>query len=274
MQNLSKLAFTLAEGATHVVNWDNSHKIAFTLAEVLITLGIIGVVAAMTIPSLITNYQEKQRVSQLKKVYSALSQAFVSALQENGTVDEWGMGSMYDENSHYILASNIKKYLRLSQDCVNMPENEAIKICQQGGIDTKNNEFASIRGFIYSRAVILSDGTQVTFREYSPSCDYGNYVCGKITIDLNGNKQPNSAGYDQFAFYIAKDKLIPTGTKDGTHKFERACNRKIEKPYSGYTNISMFACTAWVLYNENQDYLHCDDLSWDGKHSCKEKSSK
>lgn len=83
-----KKAFTLAEGATHVVNWDNSRKIAFTLAEVLITLGIIGVVAAMTLPSLITNYQEKQRVSQLKKVYSALSQAFVSALQENGTVDE------------------------------------------------------------------------------------------------------------------------------------------------------------------------------------------
>lgn len=62
-----KKAFTLAEGATHVVNWDNSRKIAFTLAEVLITLGIIGVVAAMTLPSLITNYQEKQRVSQLKK---------------------------------------------------------------------------------------------------------------------------------------------------------------------------------------------------------------
>ena len=55
-----KKAFTLAEGATHIVNLDNSRKIAFTLAEVLITLGIIGVIAAMTLPSLITNYQEKQ----------------------------------------------------------------------------------------------------------------------------------------------------------------------------------------------------------------------
>ena len=267
-------------GATHVALCDNVGLYfrhwcgAFTLAEVLITLGIIGVVAAMTMPSLIQNYQEKQRVSQLKKVYSALSQAFVSALQENGTVDEWGMGHMYDENSHYILASNIKKYLRLSQDCVDMPENEAIKICQQGDIDTKNNELSDIAAFKYSRGVILSDGTQILFREYSSDCSYRNFICGKIAVDLNGNKRPNSAGYDQFGFFITKDKLIPTGTKDDAYKFERACNRTVDTPYSGYTHIAMFACTAWVLYNENQDYLHCDDLSWDGKHSCKEKSSK
>ena len=49
----SKIAFTLAEGATHVALWNNQRKIAFTLAEVLITLGIIGVVAALTIPALI-----------------------------------------------------------------------------------------------------------------------------------------------------------------------------------------------------------------------------
>ena len=52
--HLSRLAaFTLAEGATHVARWNNSRKIAFTLAEVLITLGIIGIVAAMTMPVLI-----------------------------------------------------------------------------------------------------------------------------------------------------------------------------------------------------------------------------
>ena len=48
-------AFTLAEGATHVAHWNNSRKIAFTLAEVLVTLGIIGVVSAMTVPTLMQN---------------------------------------------------------------------------------------------------------------------------------------------------------------------------------------------------------------------------
>ena len=58
-------AFTLAEGATHVATCGNNRKVAFTLAEVLITLGIIGVVAAMTMPSLIQNYQEKATVTKL-----------------------------------------------------------------------------------------------------------------------------------------------------------------------------------------------------------------
>lgn len=48
---------------------------AFTMAEVLITLGIIGIVAAMTLPSLIGNYQKKQTAIQLKKFYSIMQQA-------------------------------------------------------------------------------------------------------------------------------------------------------------------------------------------------------
>ena len=52
-------AFTLAEGATHVAHWNNFRKIAFTLAEVLITLGIIGVVAALTLPTLIENHNKR-----------------------------------------------------------------------------------------------------------------------------------------------------------------------------------------------------------------------
>ncbi|MBQ8168695.1 prepilin-type N-terminal cleavage/methylation domain-containing protein [bacterium] len=55
----NRMAFTLAECATHVDTCDNVRKSAFTLAEVLITLAIIGVVAAMTIPTLISNYQDK-----------------------------------------------------------------------------------------------------------------------------------------------------------------------------------------------------------------------
>ena len=67
-----KAAFTLAEGATHVDMSDNIRRVAFTLAEVLITLGIIGIVAAMTIPTLIVNYQKKQTVSKLKQTIPQL----------------------------------------------------------------------------------------------------------------------------------------------------------------------------------------------------------
>ena len=66
--------FTLAEGATHVDTCDGKRKIAFTLAEVLITLGIIGVVASLTLPSVIQNYKKQVTVNQLKKAYSTLGQ--------------------------------------------------------------------------------------------------------------------------------------------------------------------------------------------------------
>ena len=69
----------------HKINYNssmknyNKRKRAFTLAEVLITLGIIGVVAALTIPTLISNYQKKVTVAKLKYAYSVLIGAFKMA---------------------------------------------------------------------------------------------------------------------------------------------------------------------------------------------------
>ncbi|MDR1327933.1 MAG: type II secretion system GspH family protein, partial [Heliobacteriaceae bacterium] len=76
-------AFTLA-GATHVDMQHNIRKNAFTLAEVLITLGIIGIVAALTMPGLIANHKEKETVTKLRKVYSSIQQAFLKNYAEQG----------------------------------------------------------------------------------------------------------------------------------------------------------------------------------------------
>ena len=75
--NGAKSAFTLAEGATHVEMFGKARKSAFTLAEVLITLGIIGVVAAMTMPTLINSTQGAQYKTAYKKALSVMSQAVV-----------------------------------------------------------------------------------------------------------------------------------------------------------------------------------------------------
>ncbi len=64
-------------------------KCAFTLAEVLITLGIIGVVAAMTMPALITKYQKKVTSQKLKKFYTVMSQAIKLSEVENGPYPDW-----------------------------------------------------------------------------------------------------------------------------------------------------------------------------------------
>lgn len=74
---------------THVANCDNSQRAGFTLAEVLITLGIIGVVAALTMPSLIENHRKKEVVTKLKAFNSIMGQAFQMSKEENGDWDTW-----------------------------------------------------------------------------------------------------------------------------------------------------------------------------------------
>ena len=65
------------------MNKDLKEKFAFTLAEVLITLGIIGIVSAMTIPTLINNYQKKVTVAKLQKVHAVLNQIARMAVVDN-----------------------------------------------------------------------------------------------------------------------------------------------------------------------------------------------
>ena len=61
----------------------------FTLAEVLITLGIIGVVAAMTLPTVINNYKKQVAVNKLKKFYSVMTQAIKLEEAQNGAIEYW-----------------------------------------------------------------------------------------------------------------------------------------------------------------------------------------
>ena len=70
---------------------NNETKIGFTLAEVLITLGIIGIVAALTLPSLITSYKRQETSARLKKFNSMMGQALILSVEENGDVNEWDL---------------------------------------------------------------------------------------------------------------------------------------------------------------------------------------
>ena len=83
-------------------------KQAFTLSEVLITLGIIGIIAAMTLPSVIADARKKSTAAHLKKFYNTINNAVQFAIAENGDVENW-MGTpadlTYEENLDFL-----KKY--------------------------------------------------------------------------------------------------------------------------------------------------------------------
>ena len=251
-------------GATHVAICDSVGSYfrhwcgAFTLAEVLITLGIIGVVAAMTMPSLIQNYQEKATVTKLKKCYSLVSQAYVSILNDEGGSDTLQAGDDLE------MMEKFGKYLKYQ------------KTCGRNKGCFPNVTYKSVTGNGYSKweddttdrsRAILTDGTLIMFNK-SVITENENYIYAQIYVDINGFKGPNQLGRDFFYFYINPEKVVPGGAKaleekNEGQKFTKNCIQQ-----NGY------ACAAWVIYNENMDYLHCKDLSWDGKHSCKEKSSK
>ena len=87
---------------------------AFTLAEVLITLGIIGIVAAMTLPSVINKIQNKDKTARLKKFYSSINQAVNRSIVDNGDPVYWvetlayhNSDSLYDWFDKYIMKYTI-----------------------------------------------------------------------------------------------------------------------------------------------------------------------
>ena len=83
-------------------------------------------------------------------------------------------------------------------------------------------------------------------------------------MDINGTAPPNTIGRDIFYFWVFENSIKPMGLADDPLRpFEDACDENRSFDGNGY------GCAAWVIYNENMDYLKCDGLSWNGKHKCK-----
>ena len=91
-------------------------KAAFTLAEVLITLGIIGVVTAMTLPAVINKINDRQNIAALKKIYSVMSQATLDVIRENGSMEN--LCAVGDTDCLSQLYRNFIK---------------TVKVCEKGG---------------------------------------------------------------------------------------------------------------------------------------------
>ena len=90
---------------------DLHKKSAFTLAEVLITLGIIGVVAALTIPNVVSNYKKKVVETRLAKLYSVLNQAVELSEEKNGACTTWEWGDVDKARNSEFLEYWWKTYM-------------------------------------------------------------------------------------------------------------------------------------------------------------------
>lgn len=185
-------------------------KSGFTLAEVLITLGVIGVVAAMTLPALINQTRGKELETGLKKAYSVIQTAFNQMTYDEGHI----INSTYYTNDTFM--PKFKKYFKISKDCRNdtcehsfTDENGVTNVSQN--YKTFNNKKMQNK-LLDDGQVFISDGMFIMVENNNTNALF-------ITVDVNGfYKKPNRWGHDLFTFQVMNNgKLLPMGAQGTTY---------------------------------------------------------
>ena len=210
-------------------------KKAFTLAEVLITLGIIGVVAAMTLPALVNQTRGKELETALQKAYSILQQALQQMQYDTGmipnhanfgseqgttTTGTGGGGRFMDYFRPYFLShGNCKTRECISQSYTDEEGN--IQSMMTNKYKTYNKASNVATSLFDDCQMILSDGMFIMIENHISDI--------LLTVDVNGlNKKPNRWGHDLFTFQIEESsgKLLPMGA-----------------PNTSYTNLNTYCST-------------------------------
>lgn len=197
---------------------DKQKKVAFTLAEVLITLGIIGVVAALTMPTIITKTRNKELHTQFLKTYSELNQiAQMFVAQNNVSVAQYAVG-----RASWLLTNDIFKYYKNPKDVGNAM-----------GTYDKDDNFTPYYAMHNLNGAGFSGGKNSAGRDSSFLCDGSSFINNMngaifilndepaenqngpvVCVDINGKKGPNRYGIDYFMFVFTVDgKVIPMGQK-------------------------------------------------------------
>jgi len=208
-------------------------KRGFTLAEVLITLAIIGIVAALTVPTLMKNYRHAQYKSALKKAYSTIGNAYQKMYYDYS-------GELPVDSGRLEFYYAFKPYFKVAKEYrANSP---------WGGLYNENCSYKNLNKacanyrYIDDGIFILEDGTIIFLNTN------GNERM--VTIDLDGpEKGPNRWGEDFFTFEVLKKNLgtlIPAGSPDSIFKNQNTyCN------LSGTNIFNGIGCTYRALYDEN-----------------------
>lgn len=167
---------------------------AFTLAEVLIVIGIIGIVAAITIPNLINNYNAKKLRTQFLKSYSLITQMFKQYSDDGQT--------------NTICRQTYKQFINYSSNATDCGYDGST--CYKEDVSNKyktiNNQTFS-NGRLNDGMILLPSGELLMFED-------GNASKGiiLISVDINGYKNPpNKAGYDLFTFQYIDGEVYAMG---------------------------------------------------------------
>ena len=178
----------------------------FTLAEILITLTVIGVVAALTIPTLLQNTNQAELKAALKKDFGDISQASIIIANDQGGTLGGTFGSNMDSQTNDNFKNLFKNKLNYIKDC-----SFGSGACWHGANDWFNWQGVKMNdvdvAYWHTRpGLILNNGALVITDLVSTNCTgtivSNNDVCAQIIIDVNGFKPPNTDNKDIFCLYV------------------------------------------------------------------------
>ena len=176
---------------------------AFTLAEVLVTLGIIGVVSAMTVPTLMQNYQRQSYITQLHKVYNEVQQGALRYMTDRNAINLMEAGLTNSAAMQEFLRDNFKIVSMGTTDS-DMPWNNVSYKNLNGGSWTSGTWGCGPCAVLASGAWVCAD---------NPKCytySYGGHTSwyGMFFVDINGKKGPNIIGRDTFLMELWSDGVL------------------------------------------------------------------
>ena len=226
----------------------------------LITLGIVGIVAAMTIPNLIYSYKEKVIVNKLPEVYSILNQAYKMASEEYGPISSWNLSTDKAESREQIIkmfSMFMKSYLYCDGKNIICKDKQ-----MQFDMLGKKTNASSTYNMILGNTVKVNFDDAGNFSPYlhKNDCDEGCYsgyndemrTPHTIMVNVTGKNNSPRWGEDLFLFAILDKGIVPYG--DVGWSKQKYCNPSIESVAGWWQGGT---CAGYVLKHKNINYMKC-----------------
>ena len=228
---------------------------AFTLAEVLLVVAIIGITAALALPNLSQSVDEDKYVMLAKATYSELDTGFNRMLTNKSLVEIYeDAGATTKAAKSKAVVDELSKYIKMGTNCGNnitQCYNSPKKYTEANGEAIDNTTWQASKSD--AAAFTLPSGAVVILYDAIDNR-------ARVDFDVDGVKGPCKCNVDIFRSAIDEEVL----TADlfylyDTSKAHRSGNANLDLDYDGLD---------WVLSIGNMDYLHCNNLNWSTKHQC------
>lgn len=193
-----------------------------SMSEILFTLAIIGVIAALTTFGLVAKVNDVKNIAALKKIYSSISQVAMYVILDRSNPNYWGLDE-YSQNSSALAFSYFKPYFKVVRECSNAAG------CWQYPTKFLSGDVYLRRAKMYQYMFTLVDGTNVIMNVYPKDIIVSEFGVNVekdsvvFIIDVNGNSYPNQIGRDIFAFVLKGKEIVPSGI-DNSYNCNRAAS--------------------------------------------------